>query len=122
MSAVECIDVVHVRVYVDGYDESDLVTIHEVRDDCFEKDHDPVSTLVEVNSLAIEELQIEFDADAFVPRDGWDVTTRNRSRGQPPVGGHEPCSSARSRSITSNVSLGSYCRFSRFHVFSSPLL
>lgn len=66
-------DVVRVRVYVDDVADEEFVTIHEVRDEFFDPEHYPASTLVEVEALALDDLLIEVDADAVVPDDGWDA-------------------------------------------------
>ncbi|WP_161631403.1 RidA family protein [Candidatus Halobonum tyrrellensis] len=66
-------DIVRVRVYVDSVADEEFVTVHEVRDEFFDPEHYPASTLVEVESLAFDDLLIEVDADAVVPDDGWDV-------------------------------------------------
>lgn len=70
-------DVVRVRVYVAGptLDETTLESIHDVRSEFFVKDHLPASTLVEVENLVQDDYQIEIDADAIVPDDGWELST-----------------------------------------------
>lgn len=66
-------DVVRVRVYVDGVADEEFLTVHEVRDEFFDREHYPASTLVEVDDLAFEGLLVEIDADAVIPDDGWEV-------------------------------------------------
>lgn len=70
-------DVVRVRVYVAGptLDETTLEAIHDIRSEFFIEDHLPASTLVEVENLVRDGYQIEIDADAIIPDDGWELDT-----------------------------------------------
>lgn len=67
-------DVVRVRVYIarPHMDSQTLETVHAVRQEFFEPDHYPASTLVEVEALVVDSARIEIDADAVVPGDGWE--------------------------------------------------
>lgn len=67
-------DVVRVRLYVDEsvLTEGNIETIHSVRSEFFSREHYPASTLVEVNGLVDEAFDIEIDAEAIVPDDGWE--------------------------------------------------
>ena len=60
-------------MYVDDVADEEFVTIHEVRDEFFDREHYPASTLVEVEALALDDLLIEVDADAVIPDDGRDA-------------------------------------------------
>lgn len=73
-------DVVRVRVYIarPHMSEAALETVHTVRREFFDADHDPASTLVEVESLVDDDAMIEIDADAVVPGDGWNVAAESR--------------------------------------------
>lgn len=66
-------DIVRVRVYVNDLNEEDFQQVHEVRNEFFERDHFPSSTLIEVSELAFEGMMIEIDADAIIPDDGWET-------------------------------------------------
>lgn len=68
-------DVVRVRIFVvRPYMTPDTIeAIHAVRREYFEPGHYPASTLLEVESLVREAYQIEFEADAVIPNDDWDV-------------------------------------------------
>lgn len=70
-------DVVRVRVYIarPAMDEASLETVHEIRSEFFDQRQLPASTLVEVEDLVEDAFEIEVDADAFIPEDGWDVQT-----------------------------------------------
>lgn len=68
-------DIVRVRIYVarSHLTEETIEAIHDVRHEFFEQGHYPASTLVEVEGLVREQYRIEIDADAVIPKDGWDV-------------------------------------------------
>jgi len=64
-------DIVRVRVYVDDVVDTEFDRVHEVRNEFFDRDHFPASTLVEVDQILRG--NIEIDAEAVIPDDGWDV-------------------------------------------------
>ena len=68
-------DVVRVRVYLNepALSAESLEAVHEVRNEFFDGEHLPASTLVEVENMVTEEYLIEIDADAVIPDDGWEV-------------------------------------------------
>jgi len=68
-------DVVRVRVNIARPEmgEATLETVHGVRSEFFDDRHLPASTLFEVEDLVEDRFDIEIDADAFIPEDGWDV-------------------------------------------------
>lgn len=64
-------DVVRVRVYVEDTVETEFSTVHAVRNEFFETEHFPASTLIEVDTIVRGNVEIE--AEAVVPEDGWEV-------------------------------------------------
>lgn len=66
-------DIVRVRVYVVGLNDERFEQIHAVRNQVFDREHHPASTLVEVENLVRDGAIIEIDADAIIPKDGWEV-------------------------------------------------
>jgi enamine deaminase RidA (YjgF/YER057c/UK114 family) len=70
-------DIVRVRLYIAQpvMNEETLEIVHEIRNEFFDQDQLPASTLVEVADLVEDEFLIEIDSDAFIPDEGWDVET-----------------------------------------------
>jgi len=67
-------DVVRVRVYVNTeLDDETLKVCHKVRNKFFCDIDSPTSTLIEVKNLVSDDFLIEFDADAIVPEDKWEI-------------------------------------------------
>lgn len=64
-------DVVRVRIYVEDVVGTEFDRVHEVRNEFFDRAHRPASTLVEVDTILRG--NIEIDAEAVIPADGWDV-------------------------------------------------
>jgi enamine deaminase RidA (YjgF/YER057c/UK114 family) len=50
--------------------------IHEIRSDFFTRPHYPASTFVEVSDLAHDDTLVEIEADAVIPKDGWETEVR----------------------------------------------
>lgn len=69
-------DIVRVRVYVSTahLDETSLETIHEIRNEFFDRQHYPASTLLGIDGFVQDEYLIEIDAEAVIPSDGWEST------------------------------------------------
>lgn len=67
-------DVVRVRVYIarPAMDDETLEAVHAIRSEFFPDRHLPASSLFEVEDLIEDQYDIEIDADAFIPEDGWD--------------------------------------------------
>lgn len=68
-------DVVRVRVFVEDAVDTDFGAVHAVRGEFFDREHFPASTLVEVDHLVRG--QIEIEAEAIVPDDGWETTVES---------------------------------------------
>lgn len=66
-------DIVRVRVYIVDYNADDFREVHKVRQEFFDREHYPASTLVEVANLVRDGARIEIDAEAIIPDDGWDL-------------------------------------------------
>jgi enamine deaminase RidA (YjgF/YER057c/UK114 family) len=68
-------DIVRVRVYIakPALDKTTLEDLHNIRSEFFIEDHLPASTLVEVENLVRDRYQIEIDADAIIPKEGWEL-------------------------------------------------
>lgn len=66
-------DVVRVRIFVEDVVGDEFSTVHAVRGEFFDRDHFPASTLVEIDTLLRGNIEIE--AEAIIPSDGWDVET-----------------------------------------------
>lgn len=69
-------DVVRVRAYANcELTDENYKAINEARDEFFSgPDRLPSSSVVGVNSLVLEDLLIEIDAEAIIPDDGWTVS------------------------------------------------
>lgn len=68
-------DVVRLTVYTDELTEAEYLDVCRVRERFLTRDHYPASTMVKTADVGIEGMRVEMDADAVVPRDGWDVRT-----------------------------------------------
>lgn len=66
-------DVVRVRIFLEDTVETDFDTVHAVRNEFFETNHRPASTLVEVDTIVRGAVEIE--AEAILPENGWTVET-----------------------------------------------
>ncbi|MGM0605479.1 MAG: RidA family protein [Halobacteriota archaeon] len=66
-------DIVRVRIFVEDVVEGEFSTVHKVRGEFFETEHLPASTLVEIDTIVRGNVEIE--AEAIIPDDGWDVDT-----------------------------------------------
>lgn len=70
-------DIVRVQVFVneDKLTEENFEKIHKARREFFDSPNLPASTLVEIRGLVRDSKMIEIDADAIIPKDGWEVET-----------------------------------------------
>lgn len=68
-------DVVRVRVFVEDTVDTDFGAVHAARGEFFDREQFPASTLVEVDQLLRGNVEIE--ADAVIPADGWETTAES---------------------------------------------
>jgi enamine deaminase RidA (YjgF/YER057c/UK114 family) len=70
-------DLVKLRHYVatDALDEDARPALHEVRAEFVDRPHYPASCLVEVPAVGVEGADLEVEARATIPDDGWEVET-----------------------------------------------
>ena len=74
-------DVVRHRVFVTTMEESAIDAFHEAHTEFFdEPERFPAGTLVEIESLALEDAMIEIEVEAIVPDDGWETTVTGLDR------------------------------------------
>ena len=60
-------DLVRVNYFVVGLNHEKLLALREARDSVIDKEHPPVSTLVGVQALFRDDVQIEIEAEAAIP-------------------------------------------------------
>lgn len=66
-------DVVRIRVLVEDIESENFERIHSVRNEFFDPEHHPASTLVEVSGIVRGDIEIE--VEAIIPDDGWTTET-----------------------------------------------
>ena len=68
-------DVVRHRVFVTTRDDDAVDAFHGSHKEFFEEpERFPAGTLVEIDSLALEDAMIEIEIEAVLPDDGWETT------------------------------------------------
>jgi 2-iminobutanoate/2-iminopropanoate deaminase len=60
-------DLIKINYFVMGLDHEKLMALREARDSVIDKEHPPVSTLVGVQALFRDDVQIEIEAEAAIP-------------------------------------------------------
>jgi 2-iminobutanoate/2-iminopropanoate deaminase len=60
-------DLVKLNYYVVGLNHDKLMALREARDRIIDKEHPPVSTLVGVQALFREDVEVEVEAEAVIP-------------------------------------------------------
>lgn len=74
-------DVIRHRVFVTTMENSAIDAFHEAHKEFFdEPERFPAGTLVEIDSLALEDAMIEIEIEAIVPDDGWETTVTGPDR------------------------------------------
>lgn len=68
-------DVIRHRVFVTTMDANAIDGYHEAHTEFFEEsERYPAGTLVEIESLVLDDAMIEIEIEAIIPADGWDAT------------------------------------------------
>lgn len=60
-------DLIKINYFVVGLDHDKLLALREARDSVIDKEHPPASTLVGVQALFRDDVQIEIEAEAAIP-------------------------------------------------------
>ncbi len=70
-------DVIRHRVFVTTMDDDAINGYHAAHTEYFEEPaRFPAGTLVEIDSLVLEEAMVEIEIEAIIPDDGWETTVR----------------------------------------------
>lgn len=66
-------DIVRLRLVTEPLTEAEYLDVVRVRQRFLEAGHEPASTVIEAAEVGVEGMRLEVDADAVVPREGWEA-------------------------------------------------
>ncbi len=68
-------DIVITRYYVreDHLNRTTQASIHEARDEFFDRPHYPASTMIGTGSLLVEDALVEIEIEAEIPDEDWET-------------------------------------------------
>lgn len=71
-------DIVRLNLYTEALSEDEYREVSQLRHAFIPEGHEPASTTVVMDDVGIEGMRLELDADAIIPRDGWEVEASSR--------------------------------------------